>query len=327
MADKKFIFHKDQFGVVVYYMGMNPNEPRLLSLEFKINNKTDFDPSKTCVVPLVTRISTTSIETQATGYQHDDGFTTLSVTSYNAKLKALETDVMNAVTDGDVTKEVAAQVALRYLQDHWAVQTEEVDVYKDYDFEIIDIEYPADERLIPLRHLDEVKINYFKVDGELVAKNLIHQLCQEAGLEQKTCGIRCYGFAGYNNDVYSWRIEGVTYGAPLGKLTLSNFTGHLQDCRVYINEIEAVVRQCFDEWLISGKTSKGLSVKFLIDHLKTIELQVNYIQSKIKTQQYHTGAKNAIALAKAEIEAIGAQELIDGQENSDEEFDNDEDIE
>ena len=326
MTNKKFIFHKDQFGVLVYYAGMNGN-PHQSTTNFKINNKIDFDSSKTCIVPLVTRISTTSVETKETGYKQRNTATTISVSTYLANRDTLELDGRNAKGVGDINKEVVAQVALRHLKEDWEVQTEEVEVYRDYDFEIIDIEYPADERLIPLRHLDEEKINYFRVDGEVVAKSLIHQLCKRAGLKESRGEVRCYDFPGYQDQSYSWRIENVTYGSPLNDIKLSGFTGHLQECRVYMNDIEFKVRECFDEWLISGKTARGLNVKFMINHLETIRRHVCLIASKVKTKNFHTRALHAIELAKAEIQAIGVQELIDGQDNLDEEFDNDENVE
>jgi hypothetical protein len=78
-----------------------------------------------------------------------------------------------------------------------------------------------------------------------------------------------------------------------------------------------------DLWLLGGKTSKGLTVKFLTEHLERILYRVRGIQSKIKTEEQKRWALGDIECAINEIKAIGMQELIDDEENSNAELDND----
>ena len=257
----KFKFCKDQWGVHVYYTGLdgNPNE---IIRDLMINTKVEFDCSQTCVVPPVKMVSTINKET--------------------------------------------------------GIETE-------HSFEVIDIEYPADERLVPMRHLIEARINYFSVDGKAVAVNMLNILCQDAGLTKvRGGGAREYWMSDYSGEFpHLIKIEGMHCGKPFDEMKLSgHFTGHMQECREYINDLESKARDAVDIWLLDGKTSKGFTVRFLLDHLNTIHSYVYSIQAKIKTKNNHEWALEHISRMINEIKVIGMQELMDDEENSDDELDN-----
>lgn len=305
----KFTFHKDQFGVHVYYEGMNENPRRGFNSQssLKINGTVDFDPTTTCVVPAVVRVSSCSNVFQTTGYKSNVTGKTMTVPAYEAGAQALLRDTQ---PDYDsIEEEVAAKVALRRFQDEWQSESKEVEVHTDHEFEIIDIEYPADERLIPLRHIDNEKINYFKVDGKQVALNIAHGLCKDEGLEHTNDGSSrgTYNIASYG--IEWWQIEGVRYGNHLKSLSLYEFTGHLSECRRYINEVECAVRACFDEWMVSGKQARGLTVGMVTKHLDEIAGMIKRIDSKIRTHKTHSSALAYVQKARLEVIQTGLEEM------------------
>jgi hypothetical protein len=315
----KFTFHRDQFGVHVYYAGMNKTTNRR-GPDLKINSTVDFDASTTCVVPPVMRVSSCSNESQTTGYKNKETGKTMTVPAYEAEKQQLEHN--SDITHSSLEEEVSANVAWRRFQDEWQPESKEVEVHTDYEFEVVDIEYPADERLIPLRHIDGEKINYFKVDGSQVAFNLAHDLCKSEGLEHDNDGDKRGTYSIPSYGLEWWQIEGVRYGRALKKLSLHRFTGNLSECRKYINEIECAVRACFDEWTVSGKTALGLTVGMVTKHLDEIASRLQRIDSKIKTRSMHNSTLAYVQKARLEVVQIGLEE-----EKLNDLLDSDEDIE
>lgn len=201
-------------------------------------------------------------------------------------------------------------------------------VEMSYTFEVVDIEYPADERLVPMRHLVGTPVNYFSVDGTAVAVNMLNTLCQNAGLTKKRngTGAREYHMNDYGgNDIPNRiSIEGMNCSEPFHDIKLNQlFTAHKQECREYINDIEVRAREAVDIWLLAGRTAKGLTVGFLINHLALIEGRVHSIRSMKKTQHEHRLALESISRMVSEIKVIGMQALINDEEKSNEELDND----
>ena len=307
IMSNKFIFHKDRFGVHVYYAGMNGNNFVENIDGLLINGEHKFSPTQTCCVPSVESISAITIATQPKRYINSETQRIMSITEYNRYEQEWNDDNKSAV---GIDEEVAALAGMRRFRNEWELEYEDVENIEEYEFEIIDIEYPADERLIPLRHVDEKQINYFQVDVKSLGLKLIHKLCEEAKLTQSTSGdFRTYSIESWQG-VPGWHIEGVAYGKALHCIRFDVFTGHLQECREKINYVESQIHDCFDRWLISGKTSKGITVKFFTDHLDSIEGWVSRIASKKKTDRQHRGALEMIALVKAEVLKLGAQELM-----------------
>ncbi len=191
-------------------------------------------------------------------------------------------------------------------------------------FEITDITYSADERMVPLRHTDENQINYFTVDGKGLAVKFASRLCENAGLiadsqghDRKTYRIS-ESYNGYSS-MGTWLMEGKSYSEHLKPISLSSsFTGHLVECRAYINEIEQNIRQCFDHWAIKDKCPEGLNTGMVMDHLREIEKHLPHIQTKKKTQRQFDLAMVALAAAKKEITTIALEDIgADEEEVSD----------
>lgn len=311
----KFTFHKDQFGVHVYYAGMNNNPRHNFSSKsnLKINEIVDFDATTTCVVPAVVRVSSCGKEAQTTGYKNSETGQTMTVSAYNAEETCLRLARDQATHMDD---EVATEIAFRRFGKEWTEESKEVEVHTDYEFEVVDIEYPADERLIPLRHTDDERINYFEVDGKQVALNLAHSLCKDEGLKHDGNGNKrgTYNIATYSNLEY-WQIEGECYGKPTKHLNLVKFTGDLGECRVYINEIECAVRQCFDEWVVSGKKPSGLTVGVVTKYLDDIAGMLKHVDTKVKTRRAYDKTLGIIARARLEVIQTGLEEINDSLDN------------
>ena len=309
MTKEPLKFHRDKFGACVYYAGMNQNAPARRVSGLRINNTVEFDPSVTCVVPEVTRLSATTTETQIKHYRHTDG-QMMSVRGYEADKMKLQ-NIIDA-TGVSRDDEIAATIDLSRLTSEWSPEEEQVEKHVDYEFEIIDIEYPADERLIPLRHIGDTQINYFKVDCERVAINMIHTLCKGANLKYSEKNKRrTYSLEerwSSNARPSNWKIEGENYGNPLSQLNLSNdFTGALPECRDRINEIECAVRDCFDNWVISCTSPKALTVGLMTGYLDKIERMVKMIDTKVRTKNQFNQTLRHIELARLEVLELGGQ--------------------
>ena len=318
MSDTMFTFYKDQWGCHVYYAGRDNNPESMSGL--LINSKIEFDCGQTCVVPPVKSISRTKTETQNAGYVNGAG-KVMSEVAHDTEKQNLTSAIRVAQAARDENAEIAATIQKRNFDSEWTLTTKEVDVDTEYNFEVIDIEYPADERLVPLRHLPGEQINYFQVNGKQVVINLLHKLCQGAGLNPGNGKIREYTMHDYHDRDEPNRImiEGLSCSGPLQDVKLNSFTGHLQECREYLNEVEGAARACFDLWVLAGKSSVGLTVGFLTKHLDNIRSYVYRIDSKIKTQRSKEYALQQIELARNEILAIGMQEVVSDENNSDDE--------
>jgi len=317
VSKDKFTFYKDQFGVYVFYTGINRDVRHQGGL--KINDTVDFDSSVACVVPPVKRVSSSETEDQITGYKSSVNGKTKTTPAYRAELHNLEGAAQSVYVDAE--DEVKARVKLRRFEEEWDEETQQVEVHTDYEFEIVDIEYPADERLRPLRHLDNEKVNYFQVNGSQVAINFAHLLCKDVDLKHDDEGKKrgTYHIPSYGTLQY-WNIEGNRYGQPTETLRLHDFTGDLAECRKYINEIESCVRGCFDDWEVSGKQPSGLTVGVVTKHLDRILQQVHRIETKIKTKHAYETVLHLIEKAKLDIVDLAVEELE--KENSNDSLDN-----
>ena len=304
MTNKKLIFHKDQYGVHVYYRGMNSQAP---SYSLMINRTIDFDPSITCVVPSVTSVTLTESKVRKTEWKNSVTGKTMTLVAYDSEYHKLQAE-SNRLGE-TIEIEVAAKVAFNRFKQEWIVQSEEVEVVTDYEFEVIDIDYPADERLIPLRHLGDTKINHFDVNGGKVALDFANKLALGAGLKFENSYDRgTHYYPSYGGLSY-WRIEGKTYGDNMSKVRLHDFTGDLMECRKYINEVESCARSCFDQWVMSGKRPDGLTVGLVTEHLDKIARELQQVQTKIKTQDNYRDTQRLIEKAKAEVIELGTNVL------------------
>ena len=299
-----FTFYKDQFGVHVYYSGGYIRNQAL-----KINDVVDFDPATNCVVPLVTRVSEVRIENKVTGYIHRDTGTTMSTVEYNNTIAQHE-----SIHSMDIEEEVKYE----RLKREWDKQSEKVEVHVDHEFEIVDIEYPADERLIPMRHLGGEKVNYFTVDGATIARNLAHSLCQGADLTHSHDGKQrnTYDIPTHSGLEY-WKIEGNYYGKHATGVQLNSFTGHLVECREFINDVETHVRQGFDEWQVSSRPCGGVSLGVVVERLDEALNVVKRIDPKIRTRHSHERAIEIIQEARADFVRSTLKELNKEDSNND----------
>jgi len=307
----KLIFHQDQHGVHVYYRGMNIDylvtQSQAPSCFLKINRTIDFDPSITCIVPPVENVTSTESKRQKTKWVNVSTKKTMTLVAYDSEYYKLKAAASR--THMTMEEEVAANVEFNRFEKEWQVESEDVDVITEFDFEVIDIDYPADERLIPLRHLGDTKINYFDVDGKKTALDMAHKLCQEAGLKfEDTYKRGTYYFPGYGGLDY-WKIEGKTYGDNMEKIKLHIFTGDLIECRKYINEVERCVRSCFDQWVMSGKRPNGLTVGLVTEHLDKMASKLSFVETKIKTKDHYQDLQRLIKDARAEVIELDAGEL------------------
>jgi hypothetical protein len=300
MSDVKFTFHKDQFGVHVYYAGANEVRGQFSSRsKLKINATIDFDAATTCIVPPVTRVSQLRTESQLTGYRNSATGQAMTEPAYNTEKRKL-----NNFTNPTLEQEVE----LTRFQREWEPEEKEVEVHVDHEFEVVDIEYPADERLFPLRHLGNERINYFAVDGKKVAGNLAHSLCKSAGLKLGSSDKRGEYHIPSHSGLEYWQIEGVYYGKPTKQLNLVVFSGDIGECREYINTIECTVRACFDEWEISGKQPAGLTVGMVTKHLDSITAAVRRVETKKRTSSAYHAALATIAQARLDVIQVGLDE-------------------
>jgi len=306
----KFKFFRDKYGVHVYYAGMNRDARIECSQRsLTLNESLPFDPATTIVVPAVTRLSSVTKETQQVGYRSNKTNKTMTVVDFNNRLACLEGNVNSADSD-DIEATTRAEVELRLFIAEWSEETQEIDVHTDYEFEIEDIAYPADDRMIPIRHYDEKHVNYFTVNGTKVAMNLAHALCQTEGFGQNDSGKRKTYNIRYNSLSY-WRIEGRDVPTePIDAITLRDeYVGDSEECRAYINSIECAVRACFDLWQASYRQPDGLTVGMVTDHLDRIEQRVKRIDSKIKTKREFEGCLAMIQRVKQEIVEMGKETL------------------
>jgi hypothetical protein len=167
------------------------------------------------------------------------------------------------------------------------------------EFEIIDIDYCADDRMTPMRHFNTKRINYFEVSGVDVAKKFIHSLCKSEGLEESVTDRRNTFEVRDRWSEISMKIEGKIYNENINKVSLRDFQGLRQECQEYINQIESAIRKDFDIWKINDKSPSELTVGFVVTELNKIRNQVSRIDSKLKTKEVY---KRALAMIDIMIE-------------------------
>lgn len=312
-----FKFHRDKFGVHVYYSGMN-NEAAYATRneELVLNGNVVFDPTESAVVPPVERISSIKTETQLVGYRNTNDGSTMATSIYNVKKADLQKAIDDANESGDTEARIRAMVALEDFLGSWEKDEKEVDVHLDFEFVVEDIIYPADDRFLPMRHYDESEINYFKVDMEDVARKFIRELMTDAGLryvetnswsapkDRGTWTMR-------NNDPDNWCIEGNDdYQEEMKEIGLRDFTGDLEECRAQIKKMEMAIRGGYDRWYMNDRQPDGLTTGMVLKFLDAIEHRVRWTEPKIKTKKYHDQAFLVIkefrdivkGLAKAHME-------------------------
>ena len=169
---------------------------------------------------------------------------------------------------------------------------------------------------MPLRNFDQSKINYFEVNSKALAIACIHRMCQDAGLHEVTDSRyytkqnREYSVTSYNNiDVSHWTIEGNAFRDSIYDITLSTFSGLLNECMDHINKIEAAIKQGINTWLAGANAMNGATLNFILKELRTIQMNIMGVESKIKTKMKHDTSKSLIIDLIDEIKVRGLKQL------------------
>tara|TARA_R110000822_G_scaffold21989_11_gene69559 strand:- start:2225 stop:3184 length:960 start_codon:yes stop_codon:yes gene_type:complete len=297
----KLKFHRDKMGIYVYYAGMNSG---LCHRNYVLNGDIEFNAGENAVIPEPERISTLTNEEKVVAYfSHKDNCKIL-VEDYLDRKNSLSLDHSNAVNSGDVAAEVRAEIALRELNKTWSEDRQTVKTLTNHEFEIVDIEYPADDRLVPIRHYDDKMVGYFKVDGKFVVDKLAQDLCNNAGLVSDSTGLTRGKYCASKSSYYGWKltIEGDEFGKPVsGGDVVKDFTGTMVECHEFIQKAEGLVRDCFDQWVASRKYPDKFTVGEMLKHLDSIEFWVKSIDFKVKSKSNHRYATGAITQAREEI--------------------------
>lgn len=300
----KFTFHRDRHGVHVYYTGMN-DRARRVSANLVLNSGIEFDASENAVVPPVQRLSSVETVTQTVGYKNKNTGERMTEPAFDAKHSKLKSDLLLANGGDDIEAKVRAGVVLKQLEEEWEEEEQDVEKHTDYEFEIVDILYPADERLVPMRNYDDERINYFKIQPEKLAIKFARTLCADYNLvenESKKRGTFRFRWDGLS----SWEIEGKEYNDSMKDLNLQReFIGDIDECRAEINTIEKAIRGCVDEWIACGKRPSGLTVGMVVDFLTVMEQQLRRVDSKIKTQRQKDHAINRLNEFRKEVLELG----------------------
>tara|TARA_R110000824_G_scaffold118090_2_gene270238 strand:- start:244 stop:1203 length:960 start_codon:yes stop_codon:yes gene_type:complete len=297
----KLKFHRDKMGIYVYYAGMNPG---LNHRNYVLNGDIEFNAGENAVIPEPERISTLTNEEKVVAYfSHKDNCKIL-VEDYLDRKNSLSLDHSNAANSGDVDAEVRAEIALRELNKTWSEDRQMVKTLTNHEFEVVDIEYPADDRLMPIRHYDDKMVGYFKVDGRFVVEKLARELCNNAGLVEDANGYTRGKYC-VNTSTYSglkFHIEGDEFSKTVNRADVTkNFTGTMVECHEFIKEAEELTRGCFDQWIASRKYPDKFTVGEMLKHLDSIEGWVKMIDFKVKSRSHHEWARSAIVKARQEI--------------------------
>lgn len=235
-------FYRDQYGVVVYYAGMN--EHLSSANDWILNDNIDFSSKTTAVVPYPNSLKTTN----------DDSIV----------------------------------------------------------FAVVDIEYDADDRLTPLRHLGDTKINYFELDSQDVMVKMAHRLCENEGLVHKDPEghmLGTYHVSTTAYDGFRWLIEGDRYDREMPRITYNQkFVGDIIECRKQIKSVEENIRGCFDTWKICKARPQGLTLGMVEAHLINIAHAVSTIDTKKRTQYNFDRSLKLIELAREEINLLKIRE-------------------
>tara|TARA_R110002126_G_C10490983_1_gene504928 strand:+ start:155715 stop:156680 length:966 start_codon:yes stop_codon:yes gene_type:complete len=299
----KLKFHRDKMGIYVYYAGVNQG---LGHNDYVLNRDIKFNVKENSVVPEPESISTLTTEEKTVGYislvSKDN--CKISVDDYEARKLKLVNEKSVATQASDVDGEVRAEVSLRQLRESWQPDRQMVKTLTKHEFEIIDIEYPADDRLVPIRHYDDKMVGYFKVDGKFVVDKLAKDLCDNAGLVSDGTGSTRGKYCASKTSYYGWKltIEGDEFGKPVNDGgAVKDFTGTMVECHEFIRSAEKLVRSCFDQWVASRKYPDKFTVGEMLKHLDSIEFWVRSIDFKVKSKSNHGYATSAIARAREEI--------------------------
>lgn len=291
-----YTFYKDKNGICIYYANASGTTRSLI-----INEKTEFNSGNTSVVPLITRVSTVETVTEIIEYTHQKTGEVIYPSVFNTQL-----DEINEIDEEDLTLEelIIHQDKKDELINNWVPIDGPVEKWTDYPFEIIDIDYPSDTRLVPLRHYDISRINYFQIATSAVAKAFAHKLCKEAGLKADNAGNQkgTYKISDYSYLDY-WRIEGKTYKPE--KVNKQSFTGNMEECHAYLDEIEASTQQAFDNWKVNNTPLDEIAIRTVIGNLDAILGYVTRVETKIKTRQQYQWALSKIAETKTELIEAG----------------------
>ena len=311
----KFKFYKDKFGVHVYYVEMNREAiAAARSNDLYLNTDTSFNYHTTAVVPPVESISAVESEEQVVGYRHVDDGSTMATSIYNVKKADLEKAVNDAQSAGDTEARIRAMVELEEFDKAWIKDEQLVENHIQYEFEVIDIEYPADDRLTPMRHYEGCEVNYFRVDMNRVARQFIYTMMEDAGLQHMECNTwrppkdrGTWTMRGEDPD--DWHIEGNKYTDEMNEVGLEPFTGDLEECRNHIRRMEVAIRAGYDRWYMHDRQPEGLTTKMMLDFLNTIERRVQWIETKVKTQRQYKEALDLIQEFRKTVTDVAKKQM------------------
>ena len=305
----KLKFHRDKMGIYVYYAGVNQD---LRHNDYVLNRDIKFNVKENSVVPEPESISTLRTEEKIVGYISlvSKDSCKISVDDYEARKLKLVNRKSVATQAGDVDGEVRAEVGLRQLREGWKEDRQMVKTLTKHEFEVIDIEYPADDRLVPMRHYDDKMVGYFKVDGKFVIDKLAKELCVNAGLVSDATGSTRGKYNASKTNYYGWKltIEGDEFGKPVNEGdVLKQFSGTMVECHDFIRNAEELVRNCFDQWVASRKYPDKFTVGEMLKQLDSIEFWVNAIHYKVKSKSDHQSARDSINRARSEITRLASE--------------------
>jgi hypothetical protein len=287
-------FYRDEFGIHVYYS--EANKGWVGSKNLKINYDLDFDPSTPCVVPAVTSVTEVKTVDYVDYYLHGDG-RQLTVKAYQGMRSQLQHDEDSAYRRDDTEAELAASIELRKLEFDWNEVRAQKEERDDCKFEVLDIDYPADDRLFPMRHFDSEKINHFIVDGEKVAVDFAHQLCLGAGLKSSNDSRHQDGtYDLSHNGLSYWRIESTYHDPKHGECPkLQEFMGNLSDCQHYVHTIEKAVRRKFDTWASKDSSLGRITAHKLLEKIDSLSTMVERVASKVRTNYEYGQVRERIS--------------------------------
>ena len=277
-------FYRDKDNQYIYY----PENHRGVGDDVYLNNSIAFNPKRRCTLEEPRALQRVVSRGVIVGYRNTKTDEQIEPDQYNKRLETLE-----SIGDDDIT--VEEEVELRRLQREWEEVVEEVETREDVPFKIVDIDYPADIRLLPLQHFAKQpeQINQFEINGEQIALDYAHKLCQEAGLRRRKTERHKSERGTYylDEDFYWWRIEGENYGER-GEMNefSKKFVGSLSDCEKRIAEIETYVQSIFDSWAVALIDPGHLTVKWLDKRVRELKYQIECIDPKVKTRSNHQRA-------------------------------------
>lgn len=280
-------FFEDYEGNFVYYTS-NPQN----GTTYVLNGEIDFCIGETCTVPKPITLEEVRSRQQIAAYRNSKTEEMLRPNVYLKQVQALD----------KADPSLEEEVELTRLQREWDEVYEEVEVRDKIPFTIEKVEYIADERLKPLRHLgNPSQINYFSVDGEAICFAYAHKLCREAGLERVLDNHRRHTKRGergtyyLDDDFYWWQIEGNNYGDRSDQRELQeNFVGPALKCYERIQFIEDKVQEMFDSWAIALIEPPHATVKHLSERINNAQDYMKQVDPKIKTKGYYKKAMDEL---------------------------------